>query len=282
MKENVGRFSVGASDTEPPGELARSNVTELTGLTRQALAGCVARDLLHEINDLLVGVVGVATDGMTYGSLLERRHALETVAQYGGKIAELVREFQEVLFVTSSGRVGPVDLQAVMDRVLRLCRISFTPRGVEIKRHHGSLPRVRAGIGSLEQIFVALIHSMLDTMSGGGVLELTAQRTGECVAVALSGTPSTGAGAATEPLSGGADAADGAGRPDACDRTRTASDLRIAVAQATIRRYGGELTAERTLGEIPRFVVRLLCSKQGSASPPHGETTRSDHESGGA
>lgn len=247
----------------------QSQVDDLARLARHALAGRVARDMAHDINDLLVGVVTVGEEGMSASTMLERRRALETIVEHGQRITELVRAFQVLFSDTKSPPPpGPVDVGEVLKRALFLCHKRIARQGVEVKQNYGSLPRVRAGIGPVEQVFIELLHDALDALSSGGVLDLAAERAGEFVAVTVSstatGTPPADTGKALEWFGRSDDGVSGAGRPDVPACWWATHSLGLAAARQIVRQYGGELSAQSTLGEGSRFTVLLPVYEQNA------------------
>lgn len=222
---------------------------ELARWARQALAGRAAAGLAEEINDLLVGVVTVAEAAKSAESLLELRRAVETCEEHGRKIGELVRAFQAACGSSApETAASECDVAAALDRALLLCDKNIRLRGIEVRRDYGKLPRVKAEVGLIEQVVLELLLEALDAMSGGGVLELTARREGESVAVTVShgGAPAPPAdiGGPTGP---------------------TAESVGLVIAGQVIRSCGGELITGSALGSGSRFMVLLPVSRQNSA-----------------
>lgn len=247
----------------------RSQTDKLEALARQALAGRVAREMAHEINDLLVGVVSVTTNAMNAGTFLELRRALKTSSEYGHKIAALVRALQELLRTPDPPEQrGSADVAAALDQALFLCRKRIARHGVEIDQNYGSLPRVQADIAPLEQVFIGLLDNALDAMPSRGVLGLTAEHTGEFVAVTVSdtgtGTPPVDVGKVSEWLQRSGESGSSQGEPDELGGEWTVRGLGLAVARSTVRKYGGELTVHGTLGTGSRVTVRLSACREST------------------
>jgi len=250
---------------------------ELAKLARQALSGRIAREITCRINGLLVGVVSVATEAMTADSDAELRRALQTNADYGNRIAELVRSFHALFPESPPHRpAGPADVAAALDRCVSVCRKLAAGSEIEITKNYGSLPWVQADISPLEQVVIELLHNALDAMSGGGTLELAAEQSGEFVAVTVSTGADTPAGGVmgwptdigTAP---GLDDSPGAsesgrGKPDGAGRVPAAGNLGLAIAMSTIRQHGGEITADCIPGKTSRFTVTWPISTVGKKS----------------
>ena len=243
-------------ETQPP---------ELAELARQALSGRVAREVTHRINGLLVGVVSVATEALTGKAAIELRHALETNAEYGQRIAELVQEFQRLFPESPPSPLGPANLTAALDRCVSVCRKLATGRGIKIEKHYGSLPWVQADIGPLEQVVIELLYTALDATSGEGAIELTAEPRGDVIAV----TVSTGARVSTNGNSSWlADISDairlsdrldggyaGGDLPDESGRGPTATSLGLAITISAIRQNGGEIAAQCPPGNASQLTI---------------------------
>ena len=268
----TGRTTADHKGSNPIAEQHMIGQTELAEFVSEALAGRVACELTCEINTLLAGVVSVATNAMGYGSLLERRRALETIARYGRETSKLVRSFQLSFQSSASSQAAPsVDVAEALDRSLLLCWNRARAQRVEVRRKCRGVPRARADVGKCEQAFIGLFHRALDAMPGGGVLEVTAARTGDSVAVTMSdnGTGSVdvrGALAAPESVEPTGTPPRAIGQRGACADRRA---LELSFMRSMIGRHGGSLMIESAANGGFRFTVLLPC---GAEAPPGVES----------
>jgi len=267
-----------------------TEAADLTQLERQALAGRVAREMAHDINDLLVGVISVAQEALSADRATERREALETVTRYGQKIADLVRAFQVPFSGADARWQGvPVDVVTTLDHALSLCQKRVRNKSIEVRQDYRSLPRVQAGIGLLEQVFLELLHAALDATPSQGTLALTVEEGREWATVIVSceaGAPTGMTVPKTDSRSQPPDAGDATkgccdptseegreGEPAAPDAAGTPR-LGLAVARTTVRQFGGELDVECTLGKRFRSEVRLpILPTETVGPPPTSETS---------
>jgi C4-dicarboxylate-specific signal transduction histidine kinase len=217
---------------------------ELAELQHQALAGRVARDLAHEVNNLLMGVVGAAPCARGAGRLEDLRAALETSIECGQKMADLIRAFQIAFASPGHDKCdNGIDLAAALERAALLCGRRVRNQGVEVKREDGNLPRVQGNI-AVERTLVELLHDALDGMPRGGTLRLIAEPVGNFVTVTVtSGDPEA------QPT---ADSGPG-GRSDG------------GPAAAGGSRSEGAPPVYRTLGETPRLTVLFPIHNGNSA-----------------
>jgi len=114
-------------------------------------------------------------------------------------------------------------------------------------------------------VLIEVLHSALDATPTGGVMELAAERQGDRAVVTVTAD-------ADKPMAGKeAPPGDGARAPGRRERKGTARGLGLAIAAATVRRYGGDLTVDAGPGSRRRFTVSLqVCERSGEPSPSSG------------
>ena len=230
-------------------------------LMRDVLAGRVAFDVAHDVNNLLFGLLYAAGETPAQLDPAKLAGALEIATESGRRIAELVGSFQ-TLFNRSAGawRAQPRCIRDAIELPLSFCRTRLAARCIDIREDIGDLPRVCFGVESLQQIVLHLVYVALDAMPDGGVLRLSAEQRGSDLAVDVACEPhglseeraTDGEGGSVEIDAGPSGAADA----DAAGRSQSVRDLLLAAARAVARQHGGELTAQHTLGAGPRFIVR--------------------------
>ncbi|MFW6107758.1 MAG: ATP-binding protein [bacterium] len=235
----------------------------LVRLARSALAGRVARTLAHEVNDLLVGIVGVEEQARAAADEAERDAVLDLCAECGRQIADLMRAFQEPFGGPEPEKSGRrADVQHVLDSALRLARKRAAWQGVAIRRTGGPGPEVRADVGALVQVCVELIDAALDIMPGGGRLGVAAEEEGGEVRVTIWAAGPEGSPARWDPgfgrlLAPGEDAPANAG---------SVHGLGLTAAREIVRGYGGRLALEAAPGSGVRFVLTLPAARGADPS----------------
>lgn len=214
----------------------------------------MARSLVHEVNDLLVGIVGVEEQAEAAADEAEVEAVLDMCAECGRKIADLMRAFQEPFGGPEPEKSGRrADVHHVLDCALRLCGKRAAWQGVTIRRTGGPGPEVRADVGPLAQVCVELIHAALDTLPGGGTLGVAAEEEGGEIRVMIS---ATGPGTLRARLDRGVDLLLAPGE----DPAATAGSMRglgLTAAAEIVRSYGGRLALETAPGSGARFVMTL-------------------------
>jgi len=246
-------------DTEgtPPND-GPSTPAGLAEAARYALAGRVAYDLLHKINNLLVGVVSGAGAAESLCTLSELRRVLGASANHGREIANLLKSFSRLFDVPDTEREpGGVDLTDVIDGALFLCRNRLIRGGFVVKRHDEELPPPRGDLGPMLRILLEVIYSAVDALPHGGTLELVGRHSAASVTLTVAAskvTPGRASNilAALRQAQSGCDCRLGSGgAPEA------AYQLGLIAAQVAARQYGGELTAEMQASRRLSFTLTV-------------------------
>jgi PAS domain S-box-containing protein len=257
------------------------DVTERRRLERQVqhaqkmeavsrLAGGIA----HDFNNLLQVIMG-------YGELLRgdlpaghARQDLERMLQAGRQAGSLVDQLLSVSRQERPLSSGPVDLDALVDRLQRVLR-RVIGEDIALQWHPATgLPPAEADAAQLEQLLLDLCVNARDAMPHGGTLTL---RTFLAEIGAAAGPPP--ADLAPGRYAGIAVSDTGVGVPADLQATifepffttkevGRGSGLGLAVAYAVTRAHGGGITVESRPGEGATFVVYLPVAKAAADASP--------------
>jgi two-component system NtrC family sensor kinase len=150
-----------------------------------ASIGKLAAVVAHEINNPLAGI-------LTYAKLLKKRFArekpsepqevmssidmIESESRRCGEIVKNLLTFGRATAISYE----PTDLNAVIERCLRLVRHKLELAGIHLQLELAAdLPVVRCDPAQMEQVILALVMNAIDAMPAGGNLTLgTAQPAG--------------------------------------------------------------------------------------------------------
>ena len=154
---------------------------EMLRVERMASIGKLAAVVAHEINNPLAGI-------LTYAKLLKKRLSRETavnqenigmldlVESESRRCGEIVKNLMTFARPTSMNR-EPADLNAIIDRCVRLVQHQLKLRNIELHQELTSdLPHVRCDSGQIEQVILALVMNAIDAMSNGGNLTLCSRK----------------------------------------------------------------------------------------------------------
>lgn len=154
---------------------------EMLRVERMASIGKLAAVVAHEINNPLAGI-------LTYAKLLKKRESrrpepnaetismLDLVESESRRCGEIVKNLMTFARPTSMN-LEPSDINAIMDRCVRLVQHQLTLKNIELHLDlNKALPPVRCDEGQIEQVILALVMNAIDAIPNGGNLTLTSRR----------------------------------------------------------------------------------------------------------
>lgn len=239
------------------GELKRAH-DQMLHVEKMASIGKMAAVVAHEINNPLSGI-------LTYAKLLkkwlERGQAsdekkqealdcLELIAGESRRCGDLVKNLLS-FSRTSPMNVEAADINAVVDRCVRLVRHQMEMNGIQLELALADeLPLIQCDAAQIEQVVLALVMNAIDAMPRGGTLWLS-----------------------TVPLAGGQGLQikvrdDGAGipadlLPQLFEPFLTTKEsghgvgLGLAISRGIVERHSGTIEAASELGKGTTFTVTL-------------------------
>jgi signal transduction histidine kinase/ActR/RegA family two-component response regulator len=215
--------------------------------TRAQALGQLASGAAHTLNNFL-NVLRLRITLLRREFKPEHLDALDKTV---GQIGELVGRLQEFNVQRTEEVLADVSMDTVVREALELARGELERGGnpVKVDLHLGDPGPVRADAGFLRELVVSLLLAARDRMQQGGRLDLTTQAEGtDWVSFRIQ---DEGPPYAVEELARMFDPLNrDAGAPQAA--------LQLAVVQAQVQRWGGELTVENSqTGTGGAFVVRL-------------------------
>ena len=240
---------------------------------KMATIGKMAAVVAHEINNPLSGI-------LTYAKLvrkwIERGEAestkrtdaeqcLNLIADESRRCGELVKNLLSFSRTTPMNR-QTTDLNAVIDRSVRLIAPQMEMKGVEVHRELSpDLPRVQCDPGQIEQVVLALAMNALDAMPRGGNLWISTRARLQSSEIAIhvrddgSGIPAEILPHIFEPFL-------------TTKETGKSVGLGLAVSHNIIERHSGRIDVQSELGNGTVFSVTLpLEGSPLSIAPPREE-----------
>ncbi len=223
---------------------------DLAAAERLAVAGRLAADVAHEVNNPL-GVIN------NYLHLIKRemkvkddpiRSYIDILKQEIGRIARIISSFKDFYKGAQTIELKEVDLLLPLQDALTLCRLEMKERGIAIEEILNEGGIVMAESDRLEQIFLNFIKNAMDAMPEGGRLTVEASREGERkIAVSFS---DTGMGIKEEHLPRIFD-------PFFSTKGVTGTGLGLSVTYGIITSFKGRIDVESEEGKGTTFTVLL-------------------------
>ena len=238
---------------------------------RLSALGEMAAGVAHDFNNLLAVVVGRAE--VLLGKVQEPKLAreVEIIRQAAWDGAHTVRRIQEFTRTRQTRPVGRVDVPELLRDVIELTRGRWKDEAqsqglsYEVRLEGGPVPPVAGIAAELREVFMNLLINGLDAMPGGGQFVFRVSSDEESVTIAAKDT--------------------GCGMPDevrwrVLEPFFTTKGLRgtglgLAVSWGIVKRHGGTIEIESTVGVGSVFMVRLPVGGEEPAAEAPAQVRRS-------
>jgi len=238
---------------------------------RLSALGEMAAGVAHDFNNLLAVVVGRAE--VLLGKVQEPKLAREVqiIRQAAWDGAHTVRRIQEFTRTRQTRPVGRVDVPELLRDVIELTRGRWKDEAqsqglsYEVRIEGGPVPAVAGIAAELREVFMNLLINGLDAMPGGGRFIFRVSSDEESVTIAAEDT--------------------GCGMPDevrwrVLEPFFTTKGLRgtglgLSVSWGIVKRHGGTIDIESTVGVGSTFVIRLPVGREEPAAETPEQVRRS-------
>jgi len=229
---------------------------------RLSALGEMAAGVAHDFNNLLAVVVGRAE--ILLGKVKESNisREVEIIRQAAWDGAHTVRRIQEFTRTRQTRPVGRVDVAQLLQDVIELTRGRWKDeaqsRGVsyEVLMEGGSVPSVAGIDAELREVFMNLLINGLDAMPGGGQFTFRASSDMESVTITAQ---DTGCGMSDEVRRRVLE-------PFFTTKGSRGTGLGLAVSWGIVKRHGGTIEIESSVGVGSIFVISLPVSKEEPAA----------------
>ncbi len=235
---------------------------QLRHADRLATIGRLAAGVAHELNEPLGAILGFAQlTQSNFGIPDQTARDLDKIVKASLRAREIVKRLLIFARQTPAQRV-PVDLTMVVKEGIYLLRARCAKAGISIKLHLAAdLPAVEGDANLLQQVIVNLAVNSIQSMPGGGVLDITAGVHEESVVLKIE---DSGEGMTEEvmrhvftPFYTTKDVGQGTG-------------LGLSVVHGIVTSHGGRIELESAVGKGTRVSILLprahepVCEKRRS------------------
>jgi two-component system, NtrC family, sensor kinase len=254
-------------------ELKRAH-DHMLHVEKMASVGKMAAVVAHEINNPLSGILTYAKllrkwldRGETEGDKHEEAmQCLELIAGESRRCGDLVKNLL-TFSRTAPMNVETTDLNAVMDRSVRLVQHQLELNGIQLQLDLGSdLPRVQCDPAQIEQVVLALVMNAIDAMPRGGNLWLRTRMNGSRDEVEIqvrddgNGIPPDILPQIFEPFLTTKESGHGVG-------------LGLAISRGIIERHNGHIEVQSEAGKGTTFTITLPLEAGSPVGAAAGATT---------
>lgn len=257
---------------EPPAAAPVPPASDESGDERLSVLGELVSGVAHELNNPLTTILGYAQlipslEGEDF------RRAIQTIEEEAQRAGRIVRN---LLYFARQHRprVEPVDLNAVLARVVEVRRYNLEANSIRLVTQFGEVPELLGDQYQLEQVFLNLVNNAQQALqSGGGTITITSETTGDIARVTVRdtgpGVPDELVQRIFEPFFTTREVGEGSG-------------LGLSIAYGIVQSHGGRLLAQRASGGGAEFIVELPLPPRAVAPvAPVAPATRSSDRGAG-
>ena len=223
---------------------------------RVAALGRVAAQVAHEVRNPLHGLLLYSTH--LKGELVGKIGAdqVEIFDNIIDTINQLASTTEQILDFARPVRLAlrPVDLNSVVNAVLKLLQVQISANGVAVQiDHDDSNPTAMLDEACIRAAFLNLLLNAVEAMPTGGTLTITTTTAGETLSLVIK---DTGSGMSEERIKK-------IFEPFNSDKT-SGLGLGMPYAKKIIEEHGGDITVDSRLGEGTRVSINLPAQKNES------------------
>ncbi len=224
---------------------------QLIQAEKLASIGTLASGIAHEINNPLYTITGLSEHLHDETRPEVIREYLDEIITASQRIAGIVRGLNAFARHPQAQNIGDIDLNHTLDEAVKMARRATVLDQVEVVTEYGAVPPIRGKADELLQVFVNLVTNAVQAMEGKGTLTLSTARDDGFVQATIQdsgpGIPHNNLTRIFDPFFTTKDQGKGTG-------------LGLHIVRDIVTNYGGQITAESTLGQGATFTVKLPAS----------------------
>lgn len=217
---------------------------------RLATIGQVARGVGHEMNNILMRLMGKAELAQAETDPKAVNESLEVIIDAVERLSTLSTNLQS--YGKSQPKLETIPLQTPLEDALRLIHHDFVKSSINLKREYKKVPDVSVDSRAFGQVFLNLLLNSLHVCPRGSEISVSIQP----------GKSSKGAGGVLCTVRDNGPGIDPGVLPKVFDFAFTTkgeqgSGIGLSLAKTTVEDHGGEITARSELGEYAEFSIWL-------------------------
>lgn len=205
-----------------------------------ASLGVLSAGIGHELNNPLVGVIGLGEAIQEEDNPEQMREYAKTIVQHGRRMAAIIRDFTGQGTALAAERLVAVDINEQLQYALQAAQQVHHSEGVTIQTHFQAVPSIKANPLELSQAFMNVITNAIQAMQGQGTLDLSTAVRDHHIEIRIR---DTGPGIARNHLSKVFDPF------FTTKRQGEGAGLGLTIARRIIAKYGGQIRIESEPGQ---------------------------------
>ena len=216
-----------------------------------ASLGVLSAGIGHELNNPLVGVIGLGEALQEETDPAQIKQYAESIVQHGKRMASIVRDFTGQAGKQFSEAHSPININELLEQSLATVKALFPSCSIDVQTHLRTLPLIQGKAFELGQAFTNILTNAYQAMKKGGCLTISTSWSENNLEIAIT---DTGIGIAPNHL------------PKIFDPFFTTksqgegSGLGLTVAYRTIHKLGGEIRMESTPNQGTACLITIPLS----------------------
>ncbi len=234
-------------------EERRQAERELVRLERLRALGEMSAGISHNLNNLLVGIVGPVHMLIESTDNPEDQELLDMIAVAASRATDLVRRLHQAVHQDQDVELGPVALNQIVGDAVLITRPRWKDESesqgvhVEVETDLGEIPDIAGTEGELHHVLINLIFNAVDAMPEGGCIVLRTWLEGEEARLSIS---DDGVGMDEETSRRVFD-------PFFTTKKNVGTGLGLSTVYGTLNRWGGRIEVESRSGHGTCFILAL-------------------------
>ena len=241
-------FTVGAQPGYDPGigivlrDLTKESRQQDQLIKEEKLAGLevLTQGIGHELNNPLVGVIGLGEAIQEEQSPDQVKEYARTIVQHGRRMASIIRDFTGQASRQLKGKATQVNLNEQLDHVLNIVKNAHEGKTLDIQTHYQSLPLLKGNSEELGQALTNIITNAVQALNTKGQLEISTLAEGDNIHLTIR---DNGPGMSRSHLSKIFDPF------FTTKRQGEGSGLGLTIARRIIQKHGGQIEMESEEGK---------------------------------
>jgi len=224
---------------------------QLIQAEKLASIGTLASGIAHEINNPLYTITGLSEHLQDESRPEVAREYIAEIITAGRRIADIVQGLNNFARRPQAQDICNIDLNHALDEAVKMARRATVADQVQVVTEYGVVPPIHGKADELLQVFVNLVTNAVQAMDGKGTLTLATTSVNGFVQATVRdsgpGIPHNNLSRIFDPFFTTKEQGKGTG-------------LGLHIVRDIVTNYGGQITAESTLGQGAAFTVRLPVS----------------------
>ena len=251
-------FTVKAGPGRNPGiglvfrDMTKENQLQNQLIKEEKLAslGVLSAGIGHELNNPLVGVIGLGEAIQQEENLVQIKEYAGNIVRHGQRMASIIKDFTGLATSELKDQATPININEQIEQALHAIKQMYETSSLEIQPTFQPLPPFHANAQELRQAFTNIIDNAVQAMNGQGKLSLSTFLEEDAIHITVEdtgpGIPQTQLSKVFDPFFTTKPQGKGAG-------------LGLTIARRIIQRYNGQIYVTSQEGKGTTCHIAFPC-----------------------